>query len=38
MYIEQDCTFTHEGKDGILTDWHGDQIGTYRIVSTWKAE
>ena len=24
------------GKDGVLTDWHGNQIGTYRTVSTWK--
>jgi hypothetical protein len=55
MYIEQDCTFTHDGKgftaggavvtdshitaylgkDGVLTDWHGEKLGTYRIVSTW---
>jgi len=23
------------GKDGILTDWHGNTLGTYRITSTW---
>lgn len=23
-------------KDGILTDWYGTPIGTYKIVSTWK--
>ena len=23
------------GKAGTLTDWHGQQIGTYRITSTW---
>ena len=54
-YVEQDCTFKHEGKeftsggaaytkgfclaylgkDGQLTDWHGNTIGTYRIVSSW---
>jgi len=24
------------GKSGSLTDWHGKQIGTYRILSTWR--
>jgi hypothetical protein len=24
------------GKDNVLTDWHGNPLGTYRIVSTWK--
>lgn len=24
------------GKNGVLTDWHGNALGTYRIVSTWK--
>lgn len=23
------------GKDGILTDWHGNPLGTYVIVSSW---
>jgi hypothetical protein len=23
------------GKDGILTDWHGKEIGVYRILSSW---
>jgi len=23
------------GKDGVLTDWHGKQIGTYRVLSSW---
>ena len=56
IYVEQDCTITHDGKsftsggavvsperivaylgkDNVLTDWHGNPIGTYRIVSTWK--
>ena len=22
-------------KDGVLTNWHGRQLGTYRIPSTW---
>jgi hypothetical protein len=53
-YIEQDCTFVHEGRqftsggavvtndyliaypgeDGVLTDWHGNTIGAYRVVSS----
>ena len=53
-YIEQDCTFTHNGKSftsggaivtpsylmaypskgGMLTDWHGNAIGTYSIIGT----
>lgn len=24
------------GKDGVLTDWHGETLGTYRITATWK--
>jgi hypothetical protein len=24
------------GEDGVLMDWCGHQIGTYRVVSTWK--
>jgi hypothetical protein len=56
VFIEQDCTFYHDGKpytaggaivtpdriaaypgdNGVLTDWHGRQIGTYRIVATWR--
>lgn len=24
------------GKGGVLTDWRGNQIGTYRITSSWK--
>ena len=23
------------GKAGILTDWHGKQIGTYNVLSSW---
>lgn len=23
-------------KDGVLTDWHGRPLGTYRSVATWK--
>jgi hypothetical protein len=24
------------GKSGVLTDWHGNSLGSYRVVSTWK--
>ena len=54
-YVEQDCTFEHEGqkftaggafvtethitaylaKNGVLTDWHGNPIGSYRVTSSW---
>jgi hypothetical protein len=23
------------GKEGVLTDWHGSRIGTYRFLSSW---
>lgn len=55
MYVEQDCTIRHEGKeftangavvtddvligykgkDGVLTDWHGKPLGTYRVLRSW---
>jgi hypothetical protein len=24
------------GKNGVLSDWHGRRLGTYRITSTWR--
>lgn len=24
------------GRDGVLTDWHGEQLGSYRVLSTWR--
>ena len=24
------------GEGGVLTDWHGSPIGTYRITATWR--
>ena len=24
------------GSDGVLTDWHGNKVGRYRITSQWK--
>ena len=52
-YIEQDCTFEHEGRKftsggavvaddvliaypgdhGMLNDWHGKPLGTWRTLS-----
>ena len=26
----------YPGDAGRLNDWHGNQIGTYRVMSTWK--
>lgn len=34
--VSDDYCVGYLGKNGLLTDWHGNQIGTYRIVSTWK--
>lgn len=54
MYIEQDCTITHQGKsfeaggavitqdyliaypgaNGELHDWHGNKIGTWKLISS----
>ena len=55
-YIEQDCTFEHEGRKfesggavvtpdwlvaypgdaGVLSDWHGKPLGTWRVLSSWR--
>ena len=34
--VTPDFIVAYLGKDGVLTDWHGERLGTYRIVSTWK--
>jgi hypothetical protein len=34
--VTPDAVVAYLGKDGILTDWHGRQLGTYRIVATWR--
>lgn len=26
----------YPGANGILTDWHGNKLGTWRATSTWK--
>lgn len=25
----------YPGKDGVLTDWHGRQLGTWKSVASW---
>ena len=35
-FVSDSHIIAYLAKDGILTDWHGNPIGTYRIVSTWK--
>ena len=57
-YIEQDCTFEHEGRKftsggavvaddvliaypgdhGMLNDWHGKPLGTWRTLSSWHVQ
>jgi hypothetical protein len=34
--VTLDHIIAYLGKDGVLTDWHGNPIGTYRITATWK--
>ncbi len=34
-YVTDDRIIAYLGKDGILSDWHGKPLGTYRTVSTW---
>ena len=33
--ITPDWAVGYLGKKGVLTDWHGNSIGTYKIVSSW---
>lgn len=30
------CIIAYPKANGILGDWHGNEIGTWRIVSSWK--
>jgi hypothetical protein len=32
--VTPDYLVAYPGKDGILCDWHGKQIGTYRVLSS----
>src|SRR3990167_3625640 len=34
-YILEDRIRAYVGADGILPDWHGNALGTWRTVSTW---
>ena len=34
--VTPDRIVAYPGKAGVLNDWHGNPIGTYRIVATWK--
>lgn len=31
-----DILIAYMGTNGIITDWHGEAIGTYKITKTWK--
>ncbi len=32
--VTPDYIVAYPAKDGVLKDWHGKQIGTYRIISS----
>lgn len=32
--VTQDYLIAYPGKGGILNDWHGNQIGTWRVLSS----
>jgi hypothetical protein len=34
--VTPDRIVAYPGENGRLNDWHGNPIGTYRIVSTWR--
>jgi hypothetical protein len=34
--VTPDYIVAYPGEDGVLNDWHGRAIGTWRAVSTWK--
>jgi hypothetical protein len=34
--VTDDRIIAYPGKDGILQDWHGNAIGTWRVLSTWR--
>ncbi len=33
--ISEELIIAFLGKDGALTNWRGEKIGTYRITSSW---
>jgi hypothetical protein len=34
--VTADFLIAYLGKDGALTDWHGKQIGSFRVLSSWR--
>lgn len=32
--VSPDYLIAYPGKDGVLTDWHGNRIGTYTVLSS----
>jgi hypothetical protein len=34
--VTPDRITAYLGKDGALTDWHGNRLGTYRLTATWR--
>lgn len=34
--IEDNAIVAYLGKDGVLTDWLGNALGTWRMVAMWK--
>jgi len=35
-FVSQSHIVAYPGANGILNDWHGKPLGTWRIVATWK--
>ncbi len=35
-FISPNMVIAYLGKDGILNDWHGHPIGTYKIKASWR--
>lgn len=33
--VTPDFIIAYPGKDGVLKDWHGNVLGTWRAVATW---
>lgn len=34
--VTDDIIIAYMGNNNIITDWHGEPIGTYTITSSWK--
>ena len=35
-FVSPDYIIAYPAKDGILNDWHGKPLGTWRAISSWK--